>query len=68
MQVIDGTIAFDKDYMVFVAPNPQQNPKYLALVQPLDPVVWLFVIISLAGGAVFFLLIANAEEKVKNQS
>ena len=66
LQVIDGTIAFDKDYMVFVAPNPQQNPKYLALIQPLDGVVWLFIITSLAGGAAFFLMIANIEEKVNN--
>lgn len=66
MQMIDGTIAFDKDYMVFVAPNPQQNPKYLALIQPLNPVVWLFIITSLAGGAVFFLLVAKAEEKIVN--
>ena len=66
LQVIDGTTAFDKDYMVFVAPNPQQNPKYLALIQPLDAVVWFFIITSLAGGAAFFLMIANIEETVNN--
>ena len=64
LQVIDGTISFDKDYMVFVAPNPQQNPKYLALIQPLNWVVWVFVVVSLVGGATFFLIVANMEQKV----
>jgi hypothetical protein len=51
--------------MVFVAPNPQQNPKYLAIVQPLTPNVWLAVGCSLVVAAVVFVYTSKLEEKVR---
>ena len=42
-----------QDYMVFVAPNPQPNPKYLAIIKPLSPFVWLIVFRNNMG--TFFL-------------
>ena len=62
---MDGTLTFDIDYMVFVAPNPQQADKFFALVYPLDMAVWLLILISFLVATTAFLLIAVAEEKVK---
>ena len=61
---MDGTLTFDIDYMVFVAPNPQQADKFFALLYPLDFTVWLFIIASLVFVTFAFIIIAKAEEKV----
>ena len=66
--MIDGTIFFDKDYMAFVAPNPKQKPKYLALIQPFNPVVWIFVGSSIAIGVFVFLFVSKTEEEVRVNS
>ena len=50
--------------MVFVAPNPQKEPKYLAIIKPLDPFVWLLLICSWAATSVVFVILAKIEEKV----
>ena len=47
--------------MVFVAPNPQQNPKYLATIKPMSPLVWLIIFSSLVATAVVFVIISNIE-------
>ena len=60
---MDGTLTFDIDYMVFVAPNPQQADKFFALLYPLDFTVWLFIIASLVFVTFAFIIIAKAEEK-----
>lgn len=65
-QVMDGTLTFDVDAMVFVAPNPQQADKFFALIYPLDMTVWLFILISFFIVTLAFLLLSNTEEKVKN--
>ena len=65
-QVMDGTLTFDVDAMVFVAPNPQQADKFFALIYPLDMTVWLFILISFFIVTFAFLLLSNTEEKVKN--
>ena len=61
--MLDGTVTFDVDYMVFVAPNPQLKPKFFALVWPLTPTLWVFVFISLAVGTAVFTLVSNLESK-----
>ena len=66
-QVLDGTVTFDVDYMVFVAPNPQLKPKFFALVWPLTPTLWVFVFISLAVGTAVFTLVSNLESKAGSQ-
>ena len=50
--------------MVFVAPNPQPNPKYLAIIRPLTPLVWLTIGCSLVVAAVVFVAVSKVEEKV----
>lgn len=65
-QVMDGTLTFDVDAMVFVAPNPQQADKFFALIYPLDMTVWLFILITFFIVTLAFLLLSNTEEKVKN--
>ena len=60
---MDGTLTFDIDYMVFVAPNPQQADKFFALIYPLDFTVWLFILASLGFVTMAFIIIAKAEEK-----
>ena len=66
-QVLDGTITFDVDYMVFVAPNPKLKPKFFALVWPLTPTLWVFVFISLAVGTAVFTLVSNLESQAGSQ-
>ena len=64
---MDGTITFDVDYMVFVAPNPKLKPKFFALVWPLTPTLWVFVFISLAVGTAVFTLVSNLESQAGSQ-
>lgn len=64
VKMFDPTISFDKDYMVFVAPNPGQYPKYLALIRPFDSLVWILVFSSLIVLSVVYLVISKSEEKV----
>ena len=64
VKMMDPSIAFDKDYMVFVAPNPAQSPKYLAIIQPFSPVIWSCVLSSLVLLSILFFFISKAEEKV----
>ena len=52
--------------MVFVAPNPQPNPKYLAIIRPMTPLVWLVIFASLGVAIMVFVLVSKAEEKVKS--
>ena len=41
--MIEGTITFDSDYMAFCTPQPDLQPKYLAIIYPFSKTVWLFV-------------------------
>ena len=66
--MLDGTLTFDIDYMVFVAPNPKQADKFFALIYPLGYTVWLFVLISFFLVTIAFVLLSKAEEKVDLQS
>ena len=52
-----------QDYLVFVAPNPQQKPKYLAIIRPVTPLVWLIIFASLAFATIGFVFVSSAEEK-----
>ena len=61
---MDGTLTFDIDYMVFVAPNPQQADKFFALIYPLDMTVWLLILISFFGATFSLVVIALIEEMV----
>ena len=61
---MDGTLTFDIDYMVFVAPNPQQADKFFALVYPLDTTVWLFILISFVLATIAFVTLSKTEEMV----
>ena len=65
-QVLDGTLTFDIDYMVFVAPNPQQADKFFALIYPLDMTVWLFILLSFVLGIIAFVALAKTEEMVQS--
>ena len=65
VKMFDPSLSFDKDYMVFVAPNPGQNPKYLALVRPFDSLVWSLVLSSIVLLTLVFLVVSKLEEKVK---
>lgn len=50
--------------MVFVAPNPKQNAKYLSIVLPMSPLLWLIILISMAFTAVVFVIVSKSEEQV----
>lgn len=64
VKMFDPTIAFDKDYMVFVAPKPGLFPKYLALIRPFVGQVWALVLASLLLLTATFFIISKLEEKV----
>ena len=62
--MLDGTLTFDIDYMVFVAPNPQLADKFFALISPLDSTVWLFILVSFLIVTAALVALAKAEEMV----
>ncbi len=84
-QVIDGTIAFDKDYQVlkgphfdfiakwyenvycfqaFASPQPHPVPKFLALVSPFTPLVWLSLLICVLMVTLTLWLVSNLESSL----
>ena len=58
MQVFDGTVAFDKDFMAFATPNPRPLPKWIALIAPFHVYVWICVVAS--------VIIAREESHLKS--
>ena len=66
VQVLDGTLPFDIDYMVFVAPNPKQADKFFALVYPLSATVWYFIFGSFLVATFAFIMVAKTEETVSS--
>ena len=66
LQVFDYTIAFDKDFQAFAAPQPQPLPKYLALVNPFSPLVWVAIVTSVLCLSALLWLLAVAEGRLKS--
>ena len=64
VQVFDGTVAFDKDFQAFATPTPRPLPKYLAMVEPFQPLVWLCIAVSIVAIAVVLCLISRTEAKI----
>ena len=54
--------------MEFAAPKPLQKPKFLSLINPLDPYVWLLVLISYIAAGVVFWVISTVEGKFTNNN
>ena len=52
---------YDKDFLGWVSPGPQPLPKYLSLVNPLQPIVWVLIIVTLVLVAVAANIVARAE-------
>ena len=50
------------DNLVFIAPQPDLLPKYLALVYPLQLEVWICVVVSVLIFSLLFCAIAKVEE------
>ena len=50
------------DNLVFIAPQPDLLPKYLALVYPLQLEVWICVVVSVVIFSFTFNAIARVEE------
>lgn len=63
--MFDYTIPFDKDFMAFVTPNPQPLPKWMALISPFSPFVWLLIAISVVAFGFVFWFVANFESKIQ---
>lgn len=59
--MIDSSEVYDKDYLGWVSPAPEQLPKYLSLINPLQPLVWLLVTLSLLMVGVIVYGIARLE-------
>jgi len=67
-QVIDGTITFDVDYMVFAAPKPQLLPKYTALIMPFDAFVWIVIAGSLIIISFMAFIVASTEQYLRKSN
>ena len=50
------------DYLVFIAPQPDLLPKYLALVYPLQLEVWICLVVSVVIFSFLFYAIARVEK------
>ena len=50
------------DNLVFIAPQPDLLPKYMALVYPLQLEVWICVVVSVLIFSLLFCAIAKVEE------
>ena len=57
IQAIDLTVGYDYDWEGWVAPNPEALPTYLSLIKPLQPLVWLLMVVTLVvvGISIHFL-------------
>ena len=62
----DGGLPFDTDFMEFAAPKPLPVERFLSLIYPLDPFVWLLVLISYISAGLVFWIIANVEGRLTN--
>ena len=67
--VIDFSTPFYFDGLGFVAPLPQELPKYLAIIKPFVGQVWIFVIIFVIfSGPVYWLLLTSSDKKSGRES
>ena len=68
LQVFDGTVSFDKDFMAFATPNPQPMPKWMALISPFHFYVWICVVgsVIVSRGAIFLYHSAVFSLKLKS--
>ena len=66
---IDFSTPFYFDGLSFVAPLPQELPKYLAIIKPFVGQVWIFVIILvICSGPVYWVLLTASERKAGGDS
>ena len=54
--------------MEFAAPKPLPLSKALAVVYPLDYLVWLLVFISFFVSGIIFWILANAEGRIRGHN
>ena len=64
--MFDYSVPFDKDFMASVTPNPQPLPKWMALISPFSPLVWLLIAASVFILGFFFWIVANFESEIQN--
>ena len=55
----DGGIPFDEDYLEFAAPEPQELPKWLSLLKPMEPFMWLATGASILVMATIFFIFSR---------
>ncbi len=67
MQVLDGMIPFDSDYLVPCVPLPKLLPKILALVYPYDWSVWIIIFLSMFVVTAATYLITTIERDIVGQ-
>ena len=53
--------------MEIAAPKPLSVPKFISLIYPLDPFVWMSAGISYIVAGLIFWIISNMEGKLVNQ-
>ena len=64
-QVVQGSFFYDKDFLGWVSPNPAPQAKYLSLIAPFQPLIWLLTCLSVFVIAVVFWIVANFESRFR---
>lgn len=64
-QVVQSTFFYDKDFLGWVSPSPTPQAKYLSLIAPFQPLIWLLGALSILVLAVVFYIVANLESELK---
>ena len=52
---------YDRDFLTFASPLPPESPRYLSLLRPFTPNVWLMIGIFIVCLGVAFLFISKFE-------
>ena len=60
-QVLQSTMFYDRDFLTFASPLPPNSPRYLSLLRPFTPNVWLMIGIFIVCVGVTFLFISKFE-------
>ena len=65
-QISAGSIMYDVDYLGIVTAKPTIRPKFLNVIYPFNPNVWIAIFITFVVVTVAFLVISKIEGSMTN--
>ena len=57
-------MAFDKDFQAFASPMPHPRAKYMGMVEPFQPLVWLCILLATIGMSFVLLFLGRTESDI----